>query len=108
MTVRKKKAKPIDAPRVIGVILALIGGLVAIGIAIYISHDADYLWAIVLLALIAERVKDTESEYEWKPAVLGAVMSLLCLALGAVIYYTNGPLYLWAMVLIGLLTDSII
>lgn len=105
---KKRGMRKFDGPRVIGLILALLGSIGAVAVGIYITHDANYLWSLILVGIVVEQIATTGAEYTWKPAVLGLVMGLLCVGLGAVIWYVKDANYLWALILIGLLTDTII
>lgn len=82
-----------ESQQKVGIVLALIGGLATIGIAIFVTGNAAYLWALVLLMWGIARVRASD-----KPLFVGAVMCLLYLALGGVIYYVADGVYLWAMV----------
>lgn len=86
-----------------GIALSLLGGLVAIGIAILVTKEAAYLWALILLAWGVTRVRASRS-----PLDTGAVMALLYVVLGGVILYVADGAYLWAMILISWFTDKIL
>lgn len=103
------KQKPaLDGPMVTGLILTVVGGLGAIGICIAFSHDPAALWAIILLIWDLNRVRETDREYHWKPAVLGLVMGIAYLALGIIAWYVNNLEVLWAMILVNWLGDALI
>lgn len=105
----RNSAQPkVDAPLVIGIIVAILGAAVAIGLAVWFSHSADPLWAIILLIWGIQRVRDTDREYGWKPAVLGLVMGVAYAILGIVAYYINDANVLWAMILVNWLGDAIV
>lgn len=102
-----KSAQPkVDAPSVIGFIVAILGAAVAIGLAIWFTHSASPLWAIILLIWGIEIVRDTDRPYAWKPAVSGLVMGIAYAILGIVAYYVNEPRVLWAMILVNWLVES--
>lgn len=107
-TKANRQQNALDLPLVLGLILAVFGGVAVIGIAIVVTGNAQYLLALILLAWGVERVRDTSREYVWKPTVLGLVMGLLYVGLGAIVYFVKDGNYLWAMVLINWLTDSIV
>lgn len=92
-----------DTNRKGGIALAIIGGLVAIGVAIFVTGNAEFLWALILLGWGIARLRASDN-----PLFLGAVMALLYLALGGIIYFVADGVYLWAMILIGWLTDKIL
>ena len=104
---KKPKKSAFDGPRVLGLFFALLGSIGAVAVGIYVTHNGAYLWALILVALIVQQVSTTEAEYSMKPAMLGMVMGLLCAGLGVVVWYVKDANYLWAMLLIGLLTDAI-
>ena len=87
-----------------GIVFALLGGLVAIGLAIFITGNAGYLWALILLGWGISRVSASD-----KPLFVGLVMCILYLALGGVIYFVADGVYylLGAMVLIGWFANKI-
>ncbi len=103
-----KTTQATEVPRIVGFLLAILGGFLAIGIAIGVTHNSDPLWAIILLIWGLERVKSAGSEYRWKPTVLGLVLALGYVGLGIVAYYLHNANVLWAMILVNWLADSII
>ncbi|MBU0709015.1 hypothetical protein KJ596_04720 [Patescibacteria group bacterium] len=103
-----KSAKSNVVPLVIGIIITIIGASVAIGLAIWFTHSASPLWAIILLIWGIERVRFTKREYNWKPAVLGLVMGVAYALLGIVAWYVNDARVLWAMILVNWLGDAIV
>ena len=105
---RTKKSNALDAPLVIGFLLAFLGGAAAIGMAVYFSHSASPLWAIILLIWGMERIRSTDREYVWKPTVLGLIIGVAYAVLGVVGWYVNEPRVLWAMILVNWLADAII
>jgi len=92
-----------QAQKNIGIFLCVIGGSVAIGIGIFVTGSAEYLWALVLLMWGVTRVRNSK-----KSLLIGAVMALLYIALGGVIFFVKNAEYLWAMILINWLTDEIL
>lgn len=100
--------KKMDGPAVLGIMLTIIGGAIAIGICTWFSHNPNCLWAIILLMWGVERVRSTDREYSWKPAVLGLVMGFAYAAVGIAAYYTQNVNVLWAMILVSWLGDAII
>ncbi len=87
----------------LGIAVSIFGGLVAIGIAIFVTGNASYLWALVLLAWGVTRVRASQ-----RPLFVGLLMAILYVALGGVIYFVADGVYLWAMVLISWLVDKIL
>ncbi len=59
----------------LGLFMAILGGLVAIGVAIAISGSVGPLWALILLAWGLVRVRQTP-----KPTPLGGVFGLMYVA----------------------------
>lgn len=91
-----------------GIVLAILGGLVAIGLAIFVTGGAGYLWALILVAWGLERIRDTNQEYPLKPLMLGLVIGLLYAFIGLVVYFVKDGNYLWAMILVNWLADTIV
>ncbi|OGD69998.1 hypothetical protein A3A84_01900 [Candidatus Collierbacteria bacterium RIFCSPLOWO2_01_FULL_50_23] len=88
----------------LGMAICILGGLVAIGITIFVTGNAAYLWALVLLMWGVTRVRASKKN----PLYVGALMALLYVALGVVIYFVKDGAYLWAMVLIMWLAGQIL
>ncbi len=87
-----------------GLALAILGGLVAIGLTIFVTHDAAYLWALLLLAIGLNRVRRQTKQSLY----VGAIMGLLYVAVGVVVFYVKEGAYLWAMLLVSVLADKIL
>lgn len=108
MATKNQDQKAVDFPLVLGILLTVLGAAGAIAVCVWFTHSADPLWAIILLIFGMQRVRETDREYAWKPAVLGLVMGLAYVALGVVAYYIKDANVLWAMILVNWLADAIV
>lgn len=90
-------------------LLAFIGGLVAIGIAIWVTQSPSPLWAIILLMWGLERVQVArKGSFRYRPTLLGIVLGIAYLGLGAVVYYLKDSDPLWVMILVNWLAERFV
>ena len=97
----------VDVKRTVGTILAAFGGIIAVAIGIAVTGDADYLWSLILVAMMAGQVKVAKVEYPSKPILLGTVCALLCVFVGVVVFFVKDADYLWSLILVGWLAEAI-
>jgi hypothetical protein len=86
--------------KMIGMLLALIGGLVATGTAVYISHDGVYLWSLILVAITLAPAAYADFS-SFMCVVIGLTTGVLSTCVAAAIYYLGAPNCIWALVLVA-------
>ena len=92
--------------RTVGVVLAAIAGLIAVAVAILVSHEGTYLWGIILVCFVVEEIQRGSKKSPNLSLAQGIISAIGCLCVAAVIYFLNGPSYLWAMLLVALFSSS--
>ena len=97
----------VDVKRTWGTLLAVVGGIIAVAIGIAVTNDADYLWSLVLVAMMAGQVKAAKAEYPSKPLLLGLVCAMLCVFVGGVVFFVKDADYLWSILLVGWVAEVI-
>lgn len=93
---------------VVGLILVVLSGLIAVGSAIYFSETAGPLWALILVAWGVQRVTFQASQEFGKPTLVGLVIALGYLLIALVAYYLREVQVLWAMILVNWLGDALV
>jgi len=93
---------------VCGLILAIVGGLAAIGTAIYVSKSAVALWALILLGWGVAELKRYNRTSGWEPFAVGFLMCVMYLVIAGAAYYLKSPVVLWAMIPVGWIAEAIV
>jgi hypothetical protein len=99
--------RPSGLPMVLGIICALLGGVLAVGAGVYVSHEAEPLWALIPVAWMISHVRDAD-DYDWQPLALGALMGILSLLIGGVALFLGQAGSLWALLLVVWLSDNFV
>ncbi|MCL4384486.1 hypothetical protein M1116_03460 [Patescibacteria group bacterium] len=108
MTKEKVRPNVFELPRIIGYILAILGGIVAIGLALTVTHNASPLWAIILVIWGLERVAIVSVRRPWMPALRGLVLGVGYALLGVVAVYLQNAYVLWGMILVNWLAEALV
>jgi hypothetical protein len=87
----------------LGAVIALIGGLIAIGLCVAFHQTWEPLLAIILVGYGVQKVRTSP-----RPTVLGLLIGLLYLLVGVVAYYLQNAGVLWSMILVNLFADDFI
>ena len=83
-------------------VLAVLGGLAAVGVALYFTQTAGSLWGLLAVAVVVQNVRGCNNKL---PA--GFVACLCSLAVAAAIYMTLNAACLWALLLVAVVVEQI-
>lgn len=92
-----------DWKRGLGFSLGVIGALIAVGVGLWFTKDANCLWALIPVALIASNLRSNANNHVTAGVVVFAACALVSLAL----YLTLNASVLWALLLVALLVDNL-
>jgi len=88
---------------VLGLLFALVGGLIAVWFAIDITNNDSYLWGLLLLIPVLTASQGTGS----RGTFLGLLAMLLQLFVGAVIFLRGNGNFLWGVLIVALLVLAV-
>lgn len=83
----------------IGTLLIVLGGVVAIGLAIVVSHSATPLLGAILVAQGIQMVSTESESQNGQPIFLGMIIGFSYLGIGIVSLYLQNPTILLGMLL---------
>lgn len=99
-----RTGQAISWSRVLGVLLAVVGGLAVVASALYVSGNTGYLWSLLLVAIMLGSIGRSKKV---EALVIGLVMFLSCLVVVSVILYLRQTDAVWALILIAILSESV-
>lgn len=94
-------------PKTVGVLLTILAGIIAVATGVYVSHQGGYLWSLILVALVVEEIQRGTKTNPKRPLIQGIVSAIACLGVAAAVYFLGDANYLWALVLVAFLSDSV-
>ena len=89
--------------KVIGMLFALLCGIVAIAVAVWIDRDAMPILAIFMVGWGLARSSRSNN-----PLLAGVVLGIAYLGLGIVIWFVKDAIWIWSMALFSFLVDNIV
>jgi uncharacterized membrane protein len=92
----------------IGMFLALAGGIMAVLCGVFVAQSAEPLFALLIIGFALNRVKNSSSvKNPSRPVLMGGLISILSLVVGAVVLYLNNAGVLWSLILVMFIVDIV-
>lgn len=94
------------AKQAFGVILAVLGTLIAVGVSLYLTKEPNSLWGLVATAVVAsDMVNWKPDEKSWAPIIIGFSILMVGLVIAGAVYITMLEPVLWALIICMLIAD---